>query len=446
VLRWALFDAWVRDLDPGLRRETVSLGAFAAASAMAVALMAGLSFLPGAAGYFAFDFWAGVRLFLPQLGLGVLVALAERRGRLSLRAFGLVSLVGAGLFQLWMWSLVVLAAGRGAMVLGALPLLLVSFHGYLYRSSLAAPYSLASSLVALLLISPLARTEQHALILGILGPIALATHLLLGGFARASARAERERGALRAAIDAQIVSEQVMARERIEALLLELRGRSHDAGNAVAGPLLTMPHLVRLLDAPLDEQERQGARRMAEAVTRSLERLRELLAESLSLARDTAPAAERVHAGGILGEVVREFRAEHPGAEVELLVAPELSGLELALRGGAGALARVTDNLLRNALEGDGHARARHVMARLGRATDGQAVELVVEDDGPGFPAELLGSPLEQLRTTKAHGGGLGLYTTARVLAASGGSLARENRAEGGARVTVRLPAPAGAL
>ena len=62
-------------------------------------------------------------------------------------------------------------------------------------------------------------------------------------------------------------------------------------------------------------------------------------------------------------------------------------------------------------------------------------VRLVVEDDGPGFPNAAVG-PV----SSKPAGMGLGLLMMSELLKASGGTLERNNRGDGGARVCLTLP------
>ena len=66
--------------------------------------------------------------------------------------------------------------------------------------------------------------------------------------------------------------------------------------------------------------------------------------------------------------------------------------------------------------------------------------ELLIADDGPGFPAEKLKAPIEGLSTTKPNGTGLGLYTSECLIRASGGTLERHNRPTGGAQLRILLP------
>lgn len=69
-------------------------------------------------------------------------------------------------------------------------------------------------------------------------------------------------------------------------------------------------------------------------------------------------------------------------------------------------------------------------------------VVLTVEDDGPGIPEDELSRVFDPFFTTKdpGEGTGLGLSIGARLVEGMGGRIEAENRPEGGARFTVRLP------
>ncbi len=79
---------------------------------------------------------------------------------------------------------------------------------------------------------------------------------------------------------------------------------------------------------------------------------------------------------------------------------------------------------------------------RLTTRRDGDFAVATVEDEGPGFSPEILPRLFGAYETTRASQGGtgLGLNLCARIAREHGGSLAAENRAEGGARLVLRLP------
>jgi signal transduction histidine kinase len=102
-------------------------------------------------------------------------------------------------------------------------------------------------------------------------------------------------------------------------------------------------------------------------------------------------------------------------------------------------LVRMTlDNALQNALR---HSRGE---VRLSARADEQWLEFTVEDDGEGYPADLL-TGTGQPPALSGEGTGLGLHLARLVAglhthAGKEASVTLANRAQGGARFTLRLP------
>ncbi len=99
------------------------------------------------------------------------------------------------------------------------------------------------------------------------------------------------------------------------------------------------------------------------------------------------------------------------------------------------ALGQALTNLLDNAVE------AGAMTIRLAAAMEGTTLVLTVEDDGSGFPAEVLASLGRPYNTSKdRRGAGLGLFLATNVLRTLGGTLQARNRSGGGAETILRLP------
>jgi nitrogen fixation/metabolism regulation signal transduction histidine kinase len=70
----------------------------------------------------------------------------------------------------------------------------------------------------------------------------------------------------------------------------------------------------------------------------------------------------------------------------------------------------------------------------------GTRARLLIADNGPGFPVELLPRIFEPYVTTKARGTGLGLPIVKKIVEEHQGSIEISNAPDGGARIDIRLP------
>lgn len=94
-------------------------------------------------------------------------------------------------------------------------------------------------------------------------------------------------------------------------------------------------------------------------------------------------------------------------------------------------------NLLLNAL--DAMPSGGRLEIELWPTPDG-SVQLRVTDTGPGIPREVLARLFEPFVSTKPTGTGLGLSISRRIIEEHDGSIRVQNRPEGGASFTIRLP------
>jgi len=107
------------------------------------------------------------------------------------------------------------------------------------------------------------------------------------------------------------------------------------------------------------------------------------------------------------------------------------------VRGDREQLEQVITNLVYNARE----ALAGHGTIHITACAEEQSVRFSVCDDGPGIPEQNVERIFEPLFTTKRNGTGLGLAIARRLMEGQGGSIAAENRAEGGAAFHLLVPA-----
>jgi signal transduction histidine kinase len=102
-------------------------------------------------------------------------------------------------------------------------------------------------------------------------------------------------------------------------------------------------------------------------------------------------------------------------------------------------LKRAFANIIQNALKYGDRARVSVLVLP-------EAIQVQIDDDGPGIPADKLSLVLEPFvrledsRSRETGGAGLGLAIAKVNIEAGGGSLSLSNRPEGGLRVLVTLP------
>ncbi len=154
--------------------------------------------------------------------------------------------------------------------------------------------------------------------------------------------------------------------------------------------------------------------------------------------RSVSNEPENVDLVPVLESVRTSLGWRFPDVHIQVKVEEQAS--HALVRGGVTTLRRVVENLVLNACEGDGTKGAAQVYITTRIEPYSGRLEMLIVDDGPGFPPDKLATPIEGLSTTKPHGTGLGLYTSECLIRASGGTLERNNRSTGGAQVRMLLP------
>jgi signal transduction histidine kinase len=132
-----------------------------------------------------------------------------------------------------------------------------------------------------------------------------------------------------------------------------------------------------------------------------------------------------------LGALVRRVAGLERRLPVNLVPGPELT-----LQIDPDQLEQMLINLVRNAVDA---ALETGGAVRLGWRRNGEYVELLIEDEGPGLPNTT--NLFVPFFTTKAVGTGIGLVLSRQIAEAHGGSLTLQNRLPGpGCEARVRLP------
>lgn len=207
---------------------------------------------------------------------------------------------------------------------------------------------------------------------------------------------------------------------------------AHDLANLITPILATLDLLGEAL--PEDDENRELVEISSRAAAAVLPMLRRLV----GIVRES-PRESSCGLGAAVIPTLDLLRRVIP-ADVELQA--DLTHPEARVALAEGELIQVLTNVVLNAAQAlGGKAGAVTVTSE----TSAHGIELVVEDDGPGFDLAQLDQIIRGFRTTKPTGTGLGLLMVRSVLERRGGAVTARNRPEGGARVSLWLPAAASA-
>ncbi len=227
-------------------------------------------------------------------------------------------------------------------------------------------------------------------------------------------------------------------RERMAAIGTMAAAVAHEIRN----PLASISGSVQLLQT--EESLSSDDRKLMEIVVRETAQLSDWICEFLDFAKprplQMGPVDMRALALETLQACRQDPRVTAAGIELRAgrgLIAGELTK-DAVMSGDVLLLRQVLWNLLVNATQAvlAGERRMVHVDLSVGIA----ALELYVDDSGPGIEVSDLPHLFEPFFTTKGQGTGLGLATVKRHVLAHQGEIRVEKSPFGGARFAVTLP------
>ena len=220
--------------------------------------------------------------------------------------------------------------------------------------------------------------------------------------------------------DHQIESQQI---SRLHQARLATVGRlSAQITHELRNPLSSIGLNSELLGEELDElnmdpTRTHGAQSLLREISREVERLKEITEEYLRFARLPRPELLAVDLNILCGEIIEFCREESSRVSVKLNVDqdphPSLAWAD------PNQVRSALLNLIRNAQEALASQGGGHVTLRV--RSWGEAIRVMILDDGPGLTSEALDHLFEPFFSTKPQGTGLGLSMVKQIVEAQGG-------------------------
>ena len=216
------------------------------------------------------------------------------------------------------------------------------------------------------------------------------------------------------------------------------RRLAHEIKNPLTPIQLSAERLRRKYLDTMDEEEAQILDRATHTIVQQVEAMKEMVNAFSDYARAPDMDIEKFSLDRLVHEVVDLYRAQGSDVQIVVMSDPTLPMLEADV----GRVRQILHNLIRNATEAlDSTPQPRiDVHASMAEFGGIEFAQIKVEDNGPGFDIGTISQVFDPYVTTKPKGTGLGLAIVKKLVEEHVGTIVAENRKQGGALVSVRLP------
>ena len=215
------------------------------------------------------------------------------------------------------------------------------------------------------------------------------------------------------------------------------RRLAHEIKNPLTPIQLSAERLQHKLATKLNEDDANMLKRATDTIVNQVGAMKAMVNEFSEYAR--APSAKLVKIN--LNKLIKDVSGLYDNSTVDISF--ELMPNMPDLLGDATMLRQVLHNLMQNAQDALNGVDVPQIKVKT--SFDETSVKLVVQDNGQGFPANLLTSAFEPYVTTKSHGTGLGLAIVKKMVEEHFGQIKIENNLQennkiSGACITIVLP------
>lgn len=220
------------------------------------------------------------------------------------------------------------------------------------------------------------------------------------------------------------------------------RRLAHEIKNPLTPIQLSAERMAHKLLSKLDAADAEMLKRSTATIVNQVDAMKRMVNEFSEYARAPALQLGRLDVNSLIREVASLYDL-HGDRTPHIQIQLSLAKQACMIKGDSTMLRQVLHNLLQNAQ--DALSAIATPMITVKTTVLGDTLLFTVEDNGAGFPAEMLQRAFEPYMTTKPHGTGLGLAIVKKIIEEHKGSIKLENaRAFGaenkGAIVTMSIP------
>ena len=210
------------------------------------------------------------------------------------------------------------------------------------------------------------------------------------------------------------------------------RRLAHEIKNPLTPIQLSAERLQFKLAGHLEGKNLEILERATQTIVNQVLAMKRMVDNFRDYSRLPTPELVPLDLNALILEVLTLY--EHSNAPIRTRLEGNLPWIE----GDANQLRQVIHNLLRNGEDALENREGGEIFIQTEAEND--TVLLQIEDNGDGFPTEMLPRLFEPYVTTKARGTGLGLPIVKKIIDEHRGGITIDNKPEGGARIAIRLP------
>ncbi len=220
------------------------------------------------------------------------------------------------------------------------------------------------------------------------------------------------------------------------------RRLAHEIKNPLTPIQLSAERLQHKYASKLEEQDAVVLKRLTNTIVQQVESMKSMVKAFADYASTPQTDFVALNLNELINEICWLYREGGDHDDIKL----ELAGSLPTLQCDPDRIRQVLHNVIKNAFESttDKVERKLAIHTRLVSDRKVDTIELVFEDNGPGFAAEVRERLFEPYVTTKNKGTGLGLAIVKKIVEEHGGTVRAENGdglpPYGGGRIVLKFP------